>query len=381
MKFSRSALIGILVVLFIIGAVILGVMYRNAYNENKQAQQMLELSKTQQSALSKQKAQLETQLVDAASEVASWNDKITLLQMDLEQAELSLGQTQNKFPASAHTIEYDEALIALAESSNLTLRIITATETETAELSTEDFRFYTNVFSVEISGEMGDILDFVNRIATSTMFKTGVMAPVTFTIPQPLTQAAKDQMRIDIRTQMIAEIDASIQGIDRIMIIEQSFLELLGEKADQPTLDEMTERIYDIIAASYNPEIANLMASEIADAISRNLADSLVDIITTIYADAIASLFEDNTADLLPTFTGNFDLSDDIMEAIQGIPDSEIQPTIKRVLVEKLNSMIAAKIDAMVNENEVDDKLESDIKLAEMPSAQLTVAVYSYKGE
>jgi hypothetical protein len=69
------------------------------------------------------------------------------------------------------------------------------------------------------------------------------------------------------------------------------------------------------------------------------------------------------------------------MEAIQGIPDEEINPVIKAVLVEKINSMVAAKIDAMVDENIVDDALEEQVTAAEMPSAQLIVAVYSYKGE
>jgi hypothetical protein len=382
MKISRSVLISVLVILFVIGAIILGVMYRNAYNEKKQAQQMLDLSEIQQVALAKQKAQLEGQLAEAAAEVASWNDKIVLLQLDLEQANLALEQTQNKFPLSAQSIEYSESLISLAEASNVSLRIVTSTETDFAELSTDDFTFYTNVFTVEIYGELGNILDFVDKIATSNLFKTGAITPVTFAIPQPLLQSTKDQMRIDIRTQQLAEIDASIQGVDRIMLIEAAFLELLGEKGDtgEQTLEEMTQRIYDIIQARYNPEIANLLASAIADAINNNLAANLTDIITTIYADAITSLFEDNTSELLPSFTGT-DLSDDIIEAIQGIPDQEIWPVIKAVLVEKINSMVAAKIDAMVNENTVDDILAAQITDAEMPSAQLTVAVYSYRGE
>jgi hypothetical protein len=382
MKLTRSGLISILVTLFVIGAIILGVMYRNAYNDNKQAQQMLDSSQRQQNALIKLKTQLETQLAEAAASVAAWNDKITLLQLDLEQANQSLAQIQNKFPLSAQSIEYDEALIALAEASNLSLRVVTATETETAGLSTGDFNFYANVFTVEIRGEMSDILDFIDKIATSSIFKTGAITPVTFAIPQPLLQSTKEQMRIDIRTQQVAEIDASIQGIDRIMLIEEAFLQLLGEKGDtgEQTLEEMTTRIYDIIQAQYNPEIASLLAGELADAINNNLAANLTDIITTIYADAITSLFEDNTSELLPSFTGT-DLSDDIIEAIQGIPDQEIWPAIKTVLTEKINSMVAAKIDAMVNENTVDDILAAQVTAAETSSAQLTVAVYSYRGE
>jgi hypothetical protein len=382
MKISRSVVIGVLVALFIIGAVILGMMYRNSYNDKKQAQQMLDLSESQQTALTKQGEQLKTQLADATADVSAWNDKIALLQLDLEQANQSLEQTQSKFPAAAESIEYDETLMALAESSNVSVRIITATETETSEMSTEDFRFYTNVYSLEISGEVSDILDFVDKIATSNMFKTGEIAPVTFVVPQPLTQTAKDDMRATIRAQAVIDIDASVQGIDRIILIEDAFLQLLGEKGDtdEQTLEEMTMRIHDIIAARYNPEIADLLASAIADAINNNLAGSLIDTITTIYADAITALFEGHTSELLPTFTGT-DLSDDIIEAIQGIPDQEINPTIKAVLVDKINSMIAARIDAMVNESSVDDALAAQVTAAEMPSAQLTVAVYSYKGE
>jgi hypothetical protein len=245
MKITRTWVISLLVISFIIGAAVLGVMYRNAYNEKKQAQQMVDLSEMQQSALMKQNEQLNAQLVEAAAEVDSWNDKIALLQLDLEQAAQSLEQTQSKFPAAAESIEYDEALMALAEASNVSVRIIAATETDKAGLSSKDFTFYTNVYSLEISGEMSDILDFVDKIATSNMFKTGELAPVAFVIPQPLTQAAKNDMRASIRAQAVIDIDASVQGIDRIMLIEEAFLQLLGEKGDtgEQTLEEMTTRI------------------------------------------------------------------------------------------------------------------------------------------
>jgi len=57
------------------------------------------------------------QMAQAVADVAAWNNKIKLLQTELGQASLSLAQTQNKFPTSAQTIEYDETLMGLDRKS------------------------------------------------------------------------------------------------------------------------------------------------------------------------------------------------------------------------------------------------------------------------
>jgi hypothetical protein len=324
----------------------------------------------------------------AVADVASWNDKIALLQTELAQANLSLTQTQNNFPASAQTIEYNETLMGLASSCNLTMQILVATQPTAASLNTSDFTFYSNVFTISVMGKVSDILNFVDKIATNGSFKTGAMTPISFTIPEPLTQAQKDQMRSDIQTQMISAEDASIQGADRVKLIENALYLLLGGKANPPAAGDITQAINSLITSQFNSSIADMMSNDIAQAIENGLANTLVSTVATQYTNAIMALFTDQiNAGLLPTFTGfagslgSTPLDTLITAAIQGIPPSTMPAAINQAITDALNSNVSDQIAAMVNDSDVDATLAAQVTAAEMPSAQLTVAVYSYKGD
>jgi len=422
MKFTRSTWISVFVALFLVAAVVLYQMYTGAKNDHELAQSNLKEAQLSQTVLNKQKLDLATQMAQAAADVATRNNKIALLQTQLGQASLSLTQTQSQFPLSAQTIEYNETLITLAKASNLTMRILVATETAKGDISTSAFTFDTNVFTIEVSGKVSDILNFVDKITTDVIFKTGAMTPVSFNIPLPpqppqippfpqpqlVAQAIIDQMRADIKAKMIADKDASTQGVDRVALIEQSFLELLEDSSTGPTVAQMTQMIHDIITTQFSSSVADLLSNEIARAIENDLADTLIDTISTVYSDAISPLFLDKTAGLLPVITGP--LGAEITAAIQGIPAEVIPGTIKRVINDKLNSMVSDKINAMVSDASIDAALKAAVDVvqaadyqtakadwearvamlnldyqtalaAEVPSAQLTIAVYSYKGD
>ena len=381
-------LLTIIIAVFLVAAVLLGVTYSGANSDHKQAQANLDAARASQAALTKEKTDLAAQLALAVADVASWNDKVALLQAELGQATLSLQQTQGKFPASAQTIEYNEMLMGLAKASNLTMRTVVATEPDFGNLSTSEFTFYTNVFTIEVSGKVSDILDFVDKVSTNATFKTGVLSPVAFSIPQPLSQVAKDQMRLDLRNAMIAQVDASVTGTDRILLIEESFLTLFRGQVNEKTITEMTKSINDIIVSTFGQDVATLLSNEIALAIQNNLADTLIDTVATIYTEAMSALFLDtNTPGLLPTFSGFVGSSGPdsidtlITEAIQGIPTDTIPGVIKKIITDKLNSLVAAKITRMVSDASVDAELLASVTAAEMPSAQLTIAVNSYKGD
>lgn len=378
MKPSRSFFLSVFIIGFLIAAVVLGMKYKSATTDHKLAQKNLVAERVSLAALNQEKADLNTSLAQAVADIAAWNNKIALLQTALEQANLSLKQTQSKFPASVQTIEYNETLLGLARSSNLMMRTLVASEPSEGELTTKDFTFYTNVFTVVLDGKVSDILDFLNKVATNVLFKTGAITPVGFSIPQPLSQAEKDQMRADIKGQMVAEKSASITGRARVALIEQALLELLGESSAGPTVEEMTQAIKDVITRQFSPDVADLLAGAITQAIEEEMAGRLIDIVAEIYSKAIAALFTgDDIAGLLPVFNGP--LGAKITEVIQGIPVSAIPTAVKKVISDTLNSMVAAKISAMVSDASVNAALAEEVTAAEMPSAQLTVAVYSYK--
>jgi hypothetical protein len=204
-------------------------------------------------------------------------------------------------------------------------------------------------------------------------------------------------MRAGIKAKMIADKDALTQGADRVALIEQAFLELLGEGNTGPTVTQMTQMIHDIITTQFSSSVADLLSNEIALAIENNLADSLIDTVSTIYSDAITALFADKTAGLLPVFNGP--LGAEITAAIQDIPGNVIPGTIKTVIANKLNSMVSDKIAARVSDASIDAELAAQVAVyqavqaaelaqdyqtalaAAVPSAQLTIAVYSYKGD
>jgi hypothetical protein len=415
MKFTRSTWVAIFAILFSVAAVVLGQMYNSANNDYKLAQTNLNAARLSQSVLNKAKLDLSAQMAQAVADVAAWNSKIALLQTELGQARLSLTQTQSKFPASAQTIEYNETLMGLAKSCNLTMSTVVSTEPVLGDIGSGDFTFYANVFTINVSGQVSDILDFVDKVATNAVFKTGAMTPVSFNIPlppqppqlppppQPLDQATVDQMRADIKTQMIADEDASIIGADRVALIEQSLLTLLGEGSTGPTVDQMTQAIHGIITTQFSSSVADLLSNQIALAIENDLADSLVGTIADIYSQAISALFVNNGG-LLSVFSGP--LGDEITAAIQGIPGNDIPGTVSKVISDTLNSMVSDKIAAMVSDASIDAALQIAVNavqapaqaawaaqvaqlnldyqaalVAATPSAQLTVAVYSYKGD
>ena len=442
MKFTRSTWITLFITAFLVAAVVLYQMYTGANKAHTLARNNLSAAQLSLSALNKQKLALSAQLTQAVADVASWNDKIALLQTELGQAKLSLTQIQSKYPASIQTIEYNETLIALAKSSNVTLQVVVATEPALGDLNNSSFNFYTSVFSISVSGKVSDILSFVDKISTNSSFSTGAISPVSFNVPlppqppvmpapplsptippppPPLDQTTVNQMRAAIKTQMIADQDASVKGADRIALIEQSFLTLLGDNSAGPTVDQMTQAIKNIISKQFSPSIGNLLANQIALAIENDLAGSLVNTIAQTYSDAISALFV-NTGGLLPVFSGP--LGAEITTAIQGIPAANIPGTISKVISDTLNSMVSAKIEAMVSDASIDAALQTAVNAAQAPaqaawatqvaqlnldyqaaqadwaaqvaqlnldyqaalvaatpSAQLTIAVYSYKGD
>ncbi len=379
MKFTRSTWITIFFTLFLVAVVVLGSMYNSANNGHKLAQKNLDTARLLQTALNKAKTGLSAPMAQADADVAAWNDKITLLQTALGQASLSLKQTQSKFPTSAQTIEYNETLMGLAKSSNLTMQLLVATEPAEWDLSTSAFTFYTNVFTIEVTGKVSNILDFVDKVATNGAFQTGALTPVTFTIPQPLSQAVKDKMKAAIRVELVAQAGANLTAEQRVGIIEQAILLLLEEQSRGLTVEQMTQQIREIITVELGSGVADRLATDIANAIEQNVADLLIDTVAQIYSEYIGQLIVNGQQDLIPQFLGK--LGAEITSSLGDKIDSALPGEIKTIIIGKLNSLVYDKINALVSDTSVDAVLAAQVTAAEMPAAELTVTVYSYKGD
>jgi hypothetical protein len=132
-----------------------------------------------------------------------------------------------------------------------------------------------------------------------------------------------------------------------------------------------------------NPYLGGLLASAITQAIDQNLADTLISTVSRIYGDAIAQLFTDKTSSIVPTYTGSPALQalvNEINDSIQGIPDATIPGVAADIISKTLQDLFDEYISDMVPTASIDAALNAAVTAAEMPSANLTVAVYSYKG-
>jgi hypothetical protein len=285
---------------------------------------------------------------------------------------------QKQFPPTAESIEYNETLMGIAKSCNLTVSSVVATEAANAEMSTSAFAFKTNVFTINVQGKISDILAFIDKITTTDAFKTGVIVPIDFNIPVPITQAAKDQMRADMQAQLFDEKNASIKGYDKVLLIETAILSMMGDDANQTSAEEMTQFIKQTISNEFSPYLGDLLASAITQAIDQNLADTLIDTVADAYAKAIADLFTDKTSSIMPMYTGP--LADEINTAIQNIPADTIPAVVTKIVRDTLQSLYNSYITEMVSSNSIDAALNAAVTAAEMPSANITVAVNSYKG-
>jgi hypothetical protein len=378
MKLTKGTIGIIFVMLFLVGAVLLYVSYSGATSAHKTAQANLAAAQKSEPVLNKAKTDLATQLTQAAADVASWNDKIALLQTTMAKANQTFVAAQKQFPPTAESIEYNETLMGIAKSCNLTVSSVVATEAANAEMSTSAFAFKTNVFTINVQGKISDILAFIDKITTTDAFKTGVIVPIDFNIPVPITQAAKDQMRADMQAQLFDEKNASIKGYDKVLLIETAILSMMGDDANQTSAEEMTQFIKQTISNEFSPYLGDLLASAITQAIDQNLADTLIDTVADAYAKAIADLFTDKTSSIMPTYTGP--LADEINTAIQNIPADTIPAVVTKIVRDTLQSLYNSYITEMVSSNSIDAALNAAVTAAEMPSANITVAVNSYKG-
>jgi len=377
MKFTRSTWITLAVILLIVGAALLAVFYTRATSERNLAKDDLAAARLQLAALNKSTSDLNAQLVQVNADIAQWQSKIALLNSELAQAKVSLTQTQANFPTSVQTIEYDEILAGFAKAANLTVARCSATEPSTSDLGA-GVTFYATTFTIEVNGKISDILNYIDKVVKSDSFKTASMSPVSFTVPQPLTQAQKDRMRADIKASLVAQADASLTAEQRMGIIEQAILQLLQEDSQGPTVAEMTQQIKDIITVEFGESIADSLASDIALAIEQNEADSLIGIVADIYGNYIGKLIAEGNSDLIAQLLGTF--GEEIITELGNSVSSALPGQVVTIITSKLEALVAQQIEALVTDDSVNSLLAAAVTSAEMPSAKVTLTVYSYKG-
>jgi hypothetical protein len=119
----------------------------------------------------------------AEAELTQWQDK-------LAEATSLLAKSEAKFPESAESIKYDELLFDIADVCDLEVMSLTASEPSDEKV--EDVTYFITSFTVEVKGEVANILDFINTIVTHEDFITATVEVVNITVPEPLTEEEKE---------------------------------------------------------------------------------------------------------------------------------------------------------------------------------------------
>jgi Tfp pilus assembly protein PilO len=192
MRLSRTAWlilgIGVLVIA-------LGTLYM-VYSRQVSEQQELAAS------LSTAQARLPKVISDrqaAEAELTQWQDK-------LAEATSLLDKSQAQFPGSAESIEYDEVLFEIADSCDLEVMSLTASEPRDKKV--EDVTYTVTTFEVEVRGEVDDILDFIHDIATREYFTTATVELVNIKVPE----AAEDEEETKPPEATISLVGYSYKG-------------------------------------------------------------------------------------------------------------------------------------------------------------------------
>jgi hypothetical protein len=203
MKLSKTVWIILGVAIFIIGFVVLYMMYSRQGDEQEQLKSKIAANQAALVGLIKERESWQSQLLNLQDEVAQRQDALT-------EANLALSQAGTGWPTSAESIEYDEKLFAMADAWNLEITMVTAVEP--TEIKVEGITFTVSSFNVEVKGKprdelsrtyaeyreylyktVDDILAFVNTIVNDKDFASAGIELVSMQVPLPLTQEEIDQ--------------------------------------------------------------------------------------------------------------------------------------------------------------------------------------------
>ena len=180
-RLSRTAwlILGIGILVIVLGS--LGTIYRAQASEQKE--------------LTSQLAMAQATLPKLASEKEALESQLTQLGKKLTQTTSLLNQAESEFPESVESVDYDEALFRIADNCDLEITKLTASEASDKEV--EDITFSITSLNVEVEGEVIDILDFFDAIATGKDFANASANLVDIEIPEPLTDEDKEEMSDD----------------------------------------------------------------------------------------------------------------------------------------------------------------------------------------
>ncbi len=180
MKINQRYVILLSIAVFLIAFVFLYMSYANQSRENKQAGQNLSAANTAYDVAIKEKTTQEGLLSKANSDVAQ-------LQSQLAQVKLQLQEKQQVIPQSVPNIDYNELLFNIARSNKL--EMVSINTTGPTSNQTGDVSLFVTGFTISVTGNAQDILNFINQITSDSNFVSATIDGVTMSVS---TEQAED---------------------------------------------------------------------------------------------------------------------------------------------------------------------------------------------
>jgi len=198
MRLSRTAWLILVIGVFVIAFAGLYMIYLREQRAQEPLNEALAVAQTILPKLTTEATKLENTLAEMEDRLA--------------QAKSHLQTAKATFPTRrVESIEVDEVLFGTADSWDLEITNLTATEPgdltvpveveaediEAEDIEVEDINFTVTTFTVQVKGEVADILNFIHSVVNHRDFDSATVELVNIVVPEPLTLAEKGELTED----------------------------------------------------------------------------------------------------------------------------------------------------------------------------------------
>ncbi len=156
MKFGKLSWMILSIGIFIIGAIVLYVLYQQQTDEQDELNLSLTAANSALPALISDSAALQSQL-DA-------------LEAHLAEARNDFEDAEAKLPQDIESSIYGDLLFDMAHNAGLNVWVFTATEP--ARITLDGIAYETTTITMEVENSLEDILEFINQIEVELEFNT-----------------------------------------------------------------------------------------------------------------------------------------------------------------------------------------------------------------
>ncbi|MFC1865441.1 hypothetical protein ACFLYB_01845 [Chloroflexota bacterium] len=410
MRLSRKTWLILIIAIFVIGAIVLYMLYQGQADKRQEARDELRSAQDMEPMLLAQKRALDAELIEKENELAKWEDILIELEERAVKLEITLSQKIEAFPVSAESIEYDEKLFLFSHDHNIEMNLVTASEQVSEQI--DDVTYETASFSIQIDGEVADILAFINTMVIDVDFRTAVIQPVNIVIPDPVNDEQREILEEDLRalltTEALAEMPIdeivrfTLEAIDDVVGDEHIDQSVDGNdgQLDALSIAEMATTIKERIADSIfyieqnyeeplATDLAELIAESIPGSVISPIVDSLAEKIVALIVPAEVVQGEGEGEELggevvydqaaLIELLGE-DMAALLGESIAGVTRGQISNLLNNYIAGLIeNRMLNSVADSV--EEAVETTLPINIEAMEMPSANMEIVIYLYQGE